>query len=128
MVLLERSGVLQLLILHLRSLDLPSASSPLQSFLSVEIRVSCLCRIQLAILSLVIPGLCEEINQSANMSSGSDNIKGEANTTAMDGNKLDSFDGIDATDAEDNYHGHLGSTRNDNNDMDRMGKTQELRV
>lgn len=62
------------------------------------------------------------------MSSGSDNIKGEANTTAMEGNKPDSFDGIDATDAEDNYHGHLGSTRNDNNDMDRMGKTQELRV
>jgi len=63
------------------------------------------------------------------MSSGSDNIKGETNTAVMEGNhKLDSFDGIDATDADDSYHGHLGSTRNDNHDMDRMGKTQELRV
>ena len=63
------------------------------------------------------------------MSSGSDNnIKAEPNTSAMENNKLDSFDGVDGGDVEDTYHGQFGSTRNDNNDMDRMGKTQELRV
>ena len=63
------------------------------------------------------------------MSSGSDNIKGEANTSAMENNKLNSFDGVDVGgDAEDSYHGQFDSTRNDNNDMERMGKTQELRV
>jgi hypothetical protein len=63
------------------------------------------------------------------MDSGSEEIKGShAVSSAREGTKLDSFDGVDAGDAEDNYHGHLGSTRNDNNDMERMGKTQELRV
>lgn len=62
------------------------------------------------------------------MSSDSSDVKGNAQSTATEGRKLDPFDRIDTPDAEDNYHGHLGSTRNDNNDMDRMGKTQELRV
>lgn len=61
------------------------------------------------------------------MSSASEDLKGtHAATTAREGSQPTSFDGIDG--AEDNYHGHLGSTRNDNNDMERMGKTQELRV
>jgi hypothetical protein len=60
--------------------------------------------------------------------SSSDDIKGQADTSAREGSKLDSFDGVDTPDAEDNYHGHLGSTRHDNNDMERMGKVQELRV
>ena len=63
------------------------------------------------------------------MSTGSEEIKDtHAVSTAREGSKPDSFDGVDTPDAEDNYHGHLGSTRNDNNDMERMGKTQELRV
>jgi hypothetical protein len=42
--------------------------------------------------------------------------------------EAESFDGIDTPDAEDSYHRHLSSTANDRNDMDRMGKTQELRI
>jgi len=34
----------------------------------------------------------------------------------------------DSPDMEGGDHDYFGSTRNDNNDMERMGKTQELRV
>lgn len=62
------------------------------------------------------------------MSSDGDEVKGQAKTSAMEGRKPDSFDVIESPDDDDNYPGLLGSTRNDNNDMERMGKTQELRV
>jgi len=34
----------------------------------------------------------------------------------------------ETSDVGGGHHNYFGSTRNDNNDMERMGKTQELRV
>lgn len=60
----------------------------------------------------------------------SEGIKGQSDISAREGSKSHSFDAADAQDgdAEVNYHDHLGSTRQDHFEMDRMGKTQELRV
>ena len=52
----------------------------------------------------------------------SEEIKGHGGVSTREGSKPDSFDvgGVN--------HNNFGSTCNDNNDMERMGKTQELRV
>ena len=51
-----------------------------------------------------------------------------AQSSAKD-RKLVPFDVVSTHhDGEENYHDHFGATRNDANDMERMGKTQELRV
>jgi hypothetical protein len=61
------------------------------------------------------------------MSSSSE--KDLAQSSATGGRKLVPFDRIDTPDdTEDNCHNNLGAPRNDANDMERMGKTQELRV
>lgn len=51
------------------------------------------------------------------------------NVSEGEASKVASFDGIEAPDdVDDSYHSYLGSTHNDRQDMNRMGKTQELRV
>jgi hypothetical protein len=62
--------------------------------------------------------------------SSSERFKGSSDLTAGEASKLGSFDGAEPRDedAEPNYHDHLGSTQQDHYEMDRMGKTQELRV